>query len=156
MAGVVGTPRNYDQKWNFAVEIDGLEVAWFESVSGLEFEVGVIEQHEGGSIVVADQSPGKVKYTPCTLTNGVTDNREMYEWALLSADAAANAGEPLETLKKQLAVVAKDRDGSEKRRYTLFQAFVNKHKCGEWDAKAEENVMEETTLTYKYFERQDS
>lgn len=153
---VVGTPRNYDKKFLFAVEIDGLEVAWFETVSGLEFEVGVVEQREGGNINVADQSPGLVKFSAVTLTVGSTDNRELYDWALLVVDAAANAGLVDKSYKKNVAIVQKDRDSTEKRRYNLFEAWPSKYKAGEWDAKAEENVMEEVTLTYLYFERVDA
>jgi phage tail-like protein len=153
---VQGTPKNYDKKFLFAVEIDGLEVAWFESVSGLEFEVGVVEQHEGGNINVADQSPGKVKFAAVVLSIGSTDNRELYDWALLVVDAAANSGEIDNEYKKNVSIVQKDRDQSEKRRYNLFEAWPNKYKSGEWDAKAEENVVEEVTLTYRYYEREDA
>lgn len=154
--GVQGTPRNYDKKFLFAVEIDGLEVAWFETISGLESEVGVVEQHEGGNINVADQSPGKIKYSAVTLTIGATDNTELYDWHLLVVDASANAGEVDMEYKKNVAIVQKDRDQSEKRRYTLYEAWPSKYKSGEWDAKAEENVLEEVTLTYKYYEREDA
>lgn len=149
---VTGTPRNYDKKFLFTVEIDGLDIAWFESISSLESEVGVVEQHEGGLINVADQSPGKIKFAPVTLMVGATDNRELYDWHLLVADAAANAGEPDDGYKKNVAIVQKDRDGSEKKRWNLFEAWPSKFKAGEWDAKAEENVIQEITLTYKRFE----
>jgi phage tail-like protein len=153
---VQGTPRGYDKKFLFAVEIDGLDVAWFESVSGLEAEVGVVEQHEGGNINVADQSPGKVKFSAITLMVGATDNSELYDWWLQVVDAAANVGLVDAEYKKNLSIVQKDRDGSEKRRFNLFEAWPSKYKSGEWDAKAEENVIEEVTLTYKYYERQNA
>ena len=152
---VVGTPRGYDQKWAFTVEIDGLDVAWFETVTGLEFEIAVVEQHEGGNIVVASQEAGMVKFTPAVLTCGVSDNREMYDWALLCANAALNGGLVSPDYKKNVAIVQKERDGStEKRRLTLPDAFVMKYKAGEWDAKASEVVIEEITLAYRYFDRE--
>lgn len=150
---VVGKPRNYDKKFLFGIEIDGLEVAWFESCSSLEAEVGVVEQHEGGSIVVADQAPGKVKYAPITLMVGATDNRELYDWWEQVIDAAANSGEPDDSYKKNLSIVQKDRDGTVKKRHNVFLAWPNKYVAGEWDAKAEENVIEQITLTYRYFKR---
>jgi phage tail-like protein len=149
---VTGTPRNYDKKFMFTVEIDGLTVAWFEAVSGLEAEIGVVEQHEGGSINVADQSPGKVKFPAFTLSIGVTDNRELYDWWLQVYDAAANSGQPDNAYKKNISIVQKDRDGSTKRKWDCFECWPSKFKAGEWDAKAEENVMQEITITYKYFE----
>lgn len=150
---VVGTPRSYDKKFLFTVEIDSLDVAWFETCSSLEAEIGVVEQHEGGGINVADQSPGKVKFPAVTLTIGATDNEELYRWWLQVIDAAADTGEPDDSYKKNVAIVQKDRDGSEKRRHTLYKAWPSKYKAGEWDAKAEENVIEEITLTYLRFDR---
>jgi phage tail-like protein len=153
---VVGTPRSYDKKFLFGIEIDGLEVAWFETCSSLEAEIGVVEQHEGGGINVADQSPGKVKFAAVTLGIGATDNEELYKWWLQVIDAAADTGEPDDTYKKNCAIIQKDRDGSEKRRHTLYKAWPSKYKAGEWDAKAEENVIEEITLTYLRFERKNA
>jgi phage tail-like protein len=150
---VTGTPRSYDKKFLFAVEIDGLDVAWFEMISGLEVEIGVVEQHEGGDINVADQSPGKAKFAPVTLSVGSTDNEDLYNWWLEVCDAASNSGEVDAQYKKNVAIVQRDRDQSEKRRWTLYEAWPSKYKAGEWDAKAEENVIEEVTLTYKRFDR---
>ena len=154
--GVVGSPRSYDKKFLFTVEIDGLDVAWFEACSSLEGEVGVVEQHEGGSITVADQSPGKVKFSQVTLSIGATDNDELYKWWLRVADVESDTGEPDDTYKKNCAIVQKDRDGSEKRRHSLYKAWPTKYKAGEWDAKAEENVIEEVTLVFKYFDRKNA
>ncbi len=148
---IQGQARGYDQKWAFAIEIDGLEVAWFETCSALEAEVGVVEQHEGGNITVADQTPGKVKFSPVTLTLGATSNQELYTWFQLVADASANSGAPSDAVKKNLAIVQLERDGTEKKRWDVFFAFPTKFKAGEWDAKAEENVIQEVTLTYRYF-----
>lgn len=157
---VVGTPRSYDKKFLFAVEIDGLEVAWFETCSSLEAEIGVVEQHEGGGINVADQSPGKVKFPAVTLGIGATDNEELYNWWLQVIDAEGGGergtGEPDDSYKKQVRILQKDRDGTEKRRHTLYKAWPSKYKAGEWDAKAEENVIEEITLTYLRFDRKNA
>lgn len=150
---VVGKPRSYHKKFNFTIEIDGLEIAWFESCSAIEGEVGEVEQREGGSLVVANQSPGLYKTTPVTLKVGVTDNDELYNWWEEVVDAEANAGEPDDAYKKNVAVVQKDRDGSELKRWNLFEAWPKKFVAGEWDAKAEENTMEEITLVYRRFKK---
>lgn len=149
---VIGTPRNYDKRFLFAVEIDGLEVAWFTSVSALEAEIGVVEQHEGGQLTTADKSLGKVKFSDVTLAIGATKNRELYDWWLQVVDVAANSGLVDADYKKNLAIVQKDRDGTTKRRWNLYDAFPMKFKAGEWDANAEENVVQEMTLAYRYFD----
>jgi phage tail-like protein len=141
---VVGNPRNYDKKFLFGVEIDGLTIAWFTTVSGLE--------GEGGQIGVADKSPGLVEFPEVTLTVGATDNRELYDWWLQVINAAANSGLPDAAYKKNVSIVQTDRDGTVKKRWDLYEAWPSKFKAGEWDANAEENVMQEITLTYKYFD----
>lgn len=151
---VTGNPRRYDKKFLWAVEIAGLEVAWFETCSELSSEIGVVEQHEAGVINVADQSPGKVKFPPITLTIGATDNTELYDWYIQVIDAAANSGEPDDDYKKNVSLVQKERDGTNKKRFNLFEAWPNKYVAGDWDAKAEENVIEQVELTYKRWERQ--
>lgn len=149
-SGVLGTPRSYHKKFNFSIEIEGVDIAWFESCSALEEEVGVVEQHEGGDPGPADQSPGKRKITPVTLSVGVTENTELYDWWLQVVDASSGKGAPDEQYKKKVAIVQRDRDGSELKRWTLFKAWPSKHVGGEWDAKSEENVTESVTLVYKY------
>lgn len=148
---VVGKPRNYDKRFLFAVEIDGLEISWFESCSDLEAELGLIEQREGGSIIAADESLGLAKFPAITLAVGATDNREMYDWWELCLNAAANTGAPDADCRKNVSIVQKDRDGSEKGRYDLFEVLMTKFKAGAWDAKAEENVIQECVLKPRYW-----
>lgn len=152
MAGIVGQPRSYDKRFLFGIEIDDAEVSWFETCSAIEEESGVVEQHEGGSHLVADQSPGKTRWTPVTLGIGVTDNQELYDWRQQVVSSTANSGEPDATYKRNVAIVQKDRDGTEKGRWTLYDAWPSKCVWGEWDAKAEENVIAQITLTFRYAE----
>lgn len=148
MPEVIGEPRNYDQKWNFRVEIAGLTIAHFDSVKGLEFEAGVIEQNEGGTARVADKSPGKIKYSPVVLTTGATSNRELFDWWELVYNAASNKGAVGNSYKKNVTILQLDRDQTVKKRWTLSNAWPSKFVAGEWDAKADENTMQEMTLQY--------
>jgi phage tail-like protein len=152
---IAGHPRRYDKKFLFAIEIAGLQVSWFHKISSLENESTVIEQFEAGNNNVADQSPGRVKFSPVTLSIGATDNKELYNWRQQVVDASADTGEPDAEYKRNVAVLVLDRNGKEKRRYNLFEAWPSKYVAGEFDAGAEENVVEECTLTYKRFERID-
>lgn len=155
MTQVVGTPRNYDQKWNFRVEIEGTVVGWFVSCSELSDESSVIEQHEGGNPNVADQSPGKVKFTPVTLAIGSTDNTELYAWRQEVIDATAGTGLPNDEYKRTVTIIQLDRDGSEKRQWILSRAWPSKYVAGDWDGKADENVIEQVTLTYISYKREE-
>jgi phage tail-like protein len=152
---IQGQPRRYDKKFLFAIEIAGMQVSWFHKISPLENESAVIEQFEAGNHNVADQSPGRVKFTPISLSIGATDNKELYLWRQQVIDATADSGQPDAEYKRNVAILVLDRNGKEKRRYNLFEAFPTKYVAGEFDAGAEENIIEEITLTYKRFERID-
>jgi phage tail-like protein len=145
---VDGQPRNYDKAFLFSVEIDGIDVAWFESCSELSREFGVVEAHEGGTIGTADESPGKLKTPAVTLSVGATDNDQLYEWSEQVGDAVGEAGEIDDGYKKSVDIVQRDRDKSEKKRYRLTKAWPSKFVAGAWDAKQEQNVVQQVTLTY--------
>lgn len=149
---ITGSERNYDQKWNFAVEIDGLEVAWFSTAGPLEVEVGVVEVNEGGAMI-PNTAPGKPKFAEITLTNGATNNMDFWNWMKEVADASRGRGEPDGRYKRNAAIVQKERDKSAKRRYPLYRAWPKKFTAGEWDAGAEEAVMQSIVLRYDYFDQ---
>ncbi len=150
---VIGQLRSYHKKFLFAIEIDEMEIGWFTSMSALKGELGVVEQREGGSIVVADQSPGLLKHPALTLRVGVTDNDELYNWWNQIIDSEANAGAKDASIKRNLAVVEKDRDGEELRRWNVFETWMSSFDAGEFDANQEENLVNEVVLVYKYFKK---
>jgi phage tail-like protein len=104
-----------------------------------------VEIDEGGSNSPVKE-PGKTKYAPLTLTHGVTDNEELYQWA----KAVALDGEDA---VKNLSIVQTDRAGTETRRWNVFAGWPSKFKAGDWDSKASEAVIEELEITYNYFEK---
>ena len=54
--------------------------------------------------------------------------------------------------KRNLDVVQQDRDGVTLRRWSLSRAWPIKFVAGEWDNESDENVIEQVTLTYDFFE----
>jgi phage tail-like protein len=150
---IQGNARIYAKKFAFAIEIDGIEVSWFNKCSEIKPAVTVIETHEGGKLVVANLSLGKVKWPPITLEVGMTDNFELYNWFKDAVDSAADVGLPDERVRKNLAIVQKHRDGSEYFRWNVYDALPSEYGGGEWDATAEETSMESMQLTFRYAER---
>jgi phage tail-like protein len=65
--------------FNFLVQIDGIDVAGFSEVSGLESTVGVIEYRNGSDTTVR-KLPGLTKYTNLVLERGVTLSRDLWNW----------------------------------------------------------------------------
>lgn len=147
---IKGTPRSYFKAFKFLVEIDGVEVARFAKCSKLEAEIAVIEQFEGGDIT-ADKSPGRVKFSDLTLERGATKDQDLWNWFKEVVNVAANGGLVDAKYKRNLDIVAQDRDNTTLRRYRVYQAFPTKRSVGDWDDK-DENLMESVTLAYRYYE----
>ena len=65
---------------NFAVEIEGVNVAHFAEVSGLEATIDVIEYRNGSEDITVRKLPGLVKYSNITLKRGVVGDLSLWQW----------------------------------------------------------------------------
>lgn len=65
---------------NFWVQIDGINVASFSEVTGLNVETEVYEYNEGGQNGFVHKLPGRVKYSNITLKRGINHSRDLYDW----------------------------------------------------------------------------
>lgn len=151
---VIGTPRSYFKKFLFKVEVEGVSFAGFQKCSPIEMETAIIEQWEGG-VIAADTSPGRVKTSIVTLDRGATKDLDLWTWAKLVSNIAANSGAVDDQYKRSVDVIALDRDGTELRRWTLHKAWPTKFSAGDWDNTADANVIETLGLTYKWFDPTD-
>ena len=67
--------------FNFLVEFDGVAVAAFSEVSGLDFEIEPIEYRDGNERQDSVRKiPGLRKYGNITLKRGVTGNDDFWAW----------------------------------------------------------------------------
>lgn len=151
---IQGTDRRYKQKWNFRIDIDGVETARFAKCSELKKTTGVVKQPEGGRRVDV-REPGKDDFGNVTLTYGSSLFRGLWDWSQKISDGANGTGEE-PTDKRGVAIVQLNRDGTEAKRWTLFNAWPSVFSAGEFDAGAEENTMESVTLEFDYFELDQS
>lgn len=101
----------------FTVEIDGIETARFQKCSGLEAETYVFEVEEGGLNTTTHKFYGRTRYTNLILEKGITDNDDLFNWykkTLL---------EEQKVERKNGAVILKDTEGNEIKRWNFFRAF---------------------------------
>lgn len=66
--------------FRFAVQIEGIIVAGFSEVSGLEVEVATEEYEEGGRNDYTHEKPGRASYSHLELRKGLTHSRELVNW----------------------------------------------------------------------------
>jgi len=77
--GQGGVRKDAIHAFSFRVEIEGVDVGFFRSVSGLSIETEVVEFREGGSDVIR-KLPGVTKYPNIVLKRGFTGNTALYDW----------------------------------------------------------------------------
>jgi phage tail-like protein len=65
---------------NFSVEIDGVEVAHFAEVSGLEVTIEPVEYRDGAEDITVRKIPGLRKYSNITLKRGVVGDVALWQW----------------------------------------------------------------------------
>lgn len=149
---VVGQPREFEKKFSFVVEIEGIESANFTKSGPLEAEIAVIEQHEGGSLV-PDMSPGRVTVAPLTLERGTAKgDSDLYKWWQDVVRISANSGLTGSSYRRDVEIVQLDRDGSVIRRWILGKCWPKKFSAGDWDNDADENKIESVELVIQTFD----
>ena len=148
-----GAPRVFEDKFSFIVEIDGVAHAAFNKCSALSMEIQKVEYREGGR-KHPYKSPGLVDFEDVTLERGaVADDSDLYDWAEECASIVEDAGVIEDTFRRQMDIVALDRDGTPLKRWRLRDAWVQKFTAGEWDNDANEKTIEAVVITFDSFER---
>lgn len=66
--------------FRFRIEIDGISVAHFSEVSGLQAETETEPYEEGGVNDFVHQLPKRTKFPHITLKRGITDIDELWKW----------------------------------------------------------------------------
>lgn len=151
--GIIGTKRDFFDKFKFLVEIDGITYAGFSKCSELSMEVEKIEHREGGGLI-PHKSPGNVSVPDITLERGATADLELYSWFEQVIDAAAGLGGSGlvgSNYKRDFDIVQLNRDDTVRQRWNVTGAFPIKFVAGDWDSGASEKTMEKVTLAVDWF-----
>lgn len=132
----------------FIVSIDGVDLATFSDLSGINSEVEPAEYMAVGKNGTFTHSKlfGKTKPPTVTLKRGLDTNNAMWAWHQL-----ALAGAPTARKTCQLQMCAADgKPTSPPQTYILENAWVQKLEIAGMSAGKSEVVMETVTLTCDY------
>ena len=141
--GVQGEARRHDEQAMFVLEIDSIEVAFFETVSEFADESGVIIGREGGNKDEASKTDGIRSLTPITcVRNGVIQNTDLWDWRQEVKRVGSREAE------RNASIVQLNPNGSEKGRMNLQRAWPSAYSRGPFDANADEYVKETIVLQY--------
>jgi phage tail-like protein len=148
---IVGTPRIFDSKFAFLVQIDGFSWAGFSKCSAIKSTISEVKHYEGGSLLPY-KSLGRGEFANVTLERGATrGDADMYIWMSMALSGPANLGVKEVAYKRNADFVQLDRDGEVLKRYTLFGCMPVEYEAGEWDNTSDEKVIEKLVIAYDYF-----
>lgn len=148
MTTPVAKAKNWAQKWNFVVEIDGFQETGFETCDGLEGQGEVIERNEGGARY-PHKEPGKASFGNITLARGATTNHEVFEWFNETYPTEGQA-KPIDQVKRNVRIIQYNYDGSIMETWEVYGAFPVRSNSGDFDGNANDHRVEELELAIDY------
>jgi phage tail-like protein len=138
--------REFDHigNYNFKVEIEGVTVAAFQEVGGLEVTTEVVEFQDGDDITTRKR-PGRTSYSNLVLKRGYIASDELWEWMSKTIDGTVE--------RKSGSVILADDTGSEIIRYNFFEAWPCKWKGFALNGMGTDVAIEELEIAIERFER---
>lgn len=128
-------------KFNYKVEIDGLEAGGFSEVNGFDASIDVIEYREGDMTQTPIKVPGLKKYGNITLKQGLVDSMVLYEWM--------TAGLEGDVERKTLTITLLDIAGSPAASWQIINAWPVKYTAPDFNATSSEVAIESLEIAHE-------
>ena len=128
-------------KFNYKVEIDGLEAGGFSEVTGFDASIDVIEDREGDMTQTPLKIPGLKKYGNITLKQGLVDSMVLYEWM--------TAGLEGDVERKTLTITLLDIAGSPAASWQIINAWPVKYTAPDFNATSSEVAIESLEIAHE-------
>jgi phage tail-like protein len=128
----------------FALEIEGVTLAWFTGCSGLSLELDVIEFKQGdGATITERKRAGKDKYSEVVLKRGFTVDTALHDWFRQVSDGAEA------TPYKTGSIVIYDRLKEEGARFNMENMWPSKLSVSDLKADSDDVMVEELTIQHE-------
>lgn len=128
--------------YNFRVEIDGIQQAGFQQVSGLDATSDITEYREGNEKVFTHRKlAGQAKYSNITLKWGITKDHSFWDWKKQTIDG--------KTERKNGSIILMDESGNEQVRWNFVNAWVTKWTGPSFDAMTSAVAIESVDLAHE-------
>jgi phage tail-like protein len=125
--------------FNFRLEVDGLEVAAFSEVSGLQSEGEVADYRTGMDMPLTTRKLiGLRKYGPITLKRGMVQDSTLWDWYRNIAN-----GDPD---RRNGSVILMDEQRNDVLRWNFESAWPNKISASEFKASGNDIAVESVEL----------
>lgn len=129
--------------FQFTVEIDGIAVASFSEVSGLESETAVLE-YRNGNDQMTRKLPGLHRFGDIVLKRGVTPGRELWNWRKAVIDGNVQ--------RRNGSIVLLDGKREEVVRWNFSEGWPRKWVGPTLDARAKEVAIETLEIAVERIE----
>lgn len=131
--------------FRYFVEIDGITVAGFSEVSGLQVEVETEDYNEGGINDSTHRLPKIARYPNLTLRRGVADSTALWDW---QCDVARGIVKP-----RSIHIVLQDDLRAERWRWRCLDAYPVRWTGPELRANESSVAVESLELVHMGLER---
>lgn len=146
-------PQNLYQKWQFAIEVNGFDVALFSKGQEPKTEFEEVAFAPAGSMF--DQKvAGRMKFEDITLEKGVLadgSDEAARNWVKQQANANYGVGALPQEYMRDIDIVRYDRTGMETRRWTLHGAWVKSLEYDELEGGSSDNTIEKIAICFQYW-----
>lgn len=139
--------RNFYQKYTFTVEVGGIGSATFQTCSEVKMETADVDHFEGGGLI-PDKQPGRVTVSDVTLTRGMTNDLQLYQW--FAQTSVAESIKDFSVFKRPVTIYQKNRTGAILRKWLLTNCYPKSWSSGDWDNNADEVRIETVVLRYDF------
>ena len=132
--------RSFDHhvNGNFRVEIEGVDVASFIAVEGVEVKTEVIHFADGDAPLADRKRPGRTTCSNIILKKGVVNNADLWNWYKEITEG--------KIARKSGAIIVCDDEGNEIYRYLFFEAWPCRCKSLVLNAADSKNLIEELEI----------
>jgi phage tail-like protein len=130
---------------NFAIQIDGIQVEYLSSISGLSNKQDVIQhvQNTPNGKPVVRKMPGISQGGEVTVTRGRTQSGAFTQWIQTSLRGDMGSA------RKNVSIIVMDFEGSEIARYNLVNAWCTETAYSDMTAGQAQVYEEKVTITYE-------
>ena len=140
-----GSRQDAFAAFNFVVEIDGIAVAAFAEVSGLDSETEVIEYRTGAAKTSSTlKLPGLTKYSNIVLKRGITRDLSLWQWRQSVVDGAPE--------RRTGAIVLLAEDRTPVLRWTFHNGWPRKWAGPALNARSSEVAIETLEIAHEGLE----
>lgn len=135
---------------SFLLEVDGVEIGMFASVTGLQVTVQTEDLVEGGQNGYSRKLPGRMEWPNIVLSRGLINSDNLFEWMnKTSGEGFAASSNKLQRSTGAITVISSS--GARLRSWNLDGCFPVRWKGPDFNVTSGDTLSEELELAHEGF-----